>query len=168
MGWGHPSPIEEDTHLHWWWCWCGWGRRRYSTHLQYIFWDSQICGWPQYGTLQAWINVGHVLLNSSHFLAFEWLSNFQAFADKFIDWDWAPIWWVNSLWAYPSLSNFGSHSAEFSFPGLWFVKQCSHNCRQNADPIELQVEGSTYSRHSPVWLTFAHTSLNFCHFMASD
>ena len=60
-------------------------------------------------------------------------------------------------------------SVEFLlFPGLWLVEQFLRICRQTADRFELRFGGPTPYGPPMAWLTFGCTSLNFCHFLASD
>ena len=70
-------------------------------------------------------------------------------------WNWAKIWWANSLQASPGLNNFWSHSTECPpFLGLWLVEQLPFIFRKTADLIELKFGEQTYWGPICAWLTF--------------
>ena len=69
----------------------------------------------------------------------------------------------------PGLINFWSFSTDFlPFPGLWLAQQFPYICRQSTDRIGVKFGGPTHYGLPQAWLTFGHTPLNFCCFLASD
>ena len=116
--------------------------------------------WTHYGTLQAWLTVGHALLISSLFQASDWSSSFRACTDKPLKRLSTNL--VDELIMALLRPDYLLVMLRWIPVILWLliVQQFLHICRQRADQIELKFGRPTNYGAPLAWPTYGHALLN--------